>query len=111
MDPSVNTAAYRVTQESLTNALKHGGRGAVVDIYETWQDDQLRLQIRSRPGHSATTEAQARPPGSGTGLLGLRERVELAGGTFEYGWAGDDFITTAVLPLTGTPSPRWEEDR
>lgn len=97
LDTSVATTAYRVVQESLTNALKHGGRGSVVDVYETWHDDSLQLQVRCRRGHDA---GDTRAPGSGTGLLGLRERVELVGGTFESGWVGDEFVTTATLPLT-----------
>ena len=37
--------------ESLTNAMKHGGRGAVVDIFQNWQPDGLQLQVRCRSGH------------------------------------------------------------
>ncbi|MDO5741217.1 MAG: histidine kinase, partial [Ornithinimicrobium sp.] len=98
LDPSVKTAAYRVVQESLTNALKHAGRGAVVDIFQVWQDDRLQLQVRSRAGHDGTRPGT---PSGGTGLFGLRERVELVGGHFESGWAGEEFVTTARLPLTG----------
>lgn len=98
LDPSVTTAAYRVVQESLTNALKHSGRGAVVDIFKVWQADRLQLQVRSRAGHDGTRPGT---PSGGTGLFGLRERVELAGGHFESGWVGDEFVTTARLPLTG----------
>lgn len=97
VDPSVGTAAYRVVQESLTNALKHAGRGAVVDVYESWHTDELQVQVRSRASHHREA-ATCETPGSGTGLAGLRERVELAGGTFDSGWVGDDFVTTAVLP-------------
>ncbi|SOC56905.1 sensor histidine kinase [Ornithinimicrobium cerasi] len=105
LDPSVRLAGYRVAQESLANAMKHAGRGAVVDIFKSWQPDRLQLQVRSRGGHDG-----ARPgtPGSGTGLVGLRERVELVGGTFEADWVGDEFVTTAVLPLT---APRTEGGR
>lgn len=106
LDPSVRLAGYRVAQESLANAMKHAGRGAVVDIFKSWQPDRLQLQVRSRGGHDG-----ARPgtPGSGTGLVGLRERVELVGGTFEAGWVGEEFVTTAVLPLTApTSSPAPE---
>ncbi|MGD8149478.1 histidine kinase [Ornithinimicrobium sp. Y1694] len=97
LDPSVGAAAYRVVQESLTNALKHGGRGTVVDVYESWVDEGVQVQVRSRPGHEARSDGPATPNG-GTGLRGLRERVELAGGRFESGWEGDEFVTTALLP-------------
>jgi signal transduction histidine kinase len=103
LDPSVRLAGYRVAQESLANAMKHAGRGAVVDIFKSWHPDHLHLQVRSRGGHDGTRPGT---PGSGNGLVGLRERVELVGGTFESGWVGEEFVTTAVLPLTApTRSP------
>jgi signal transduction histidine kinase len=97
LDPSVGLAAYRVVQETLTNAMKHGGRGAVVDIFQNWQPDSLQLQVRCRGGHEG---APAAGLGSGSGLIGLQERVALIGGTFEAGRVGDEFVATAVLPLT-----------
>src|SRR5690606_29591102 len=103
LDPSVGLAAYRVVQESLTNAMKHGGRGAIVDIFQNWQPDHLQLQVRSRSG------LEGPQPGAshgGGGLVGLRERVELIGGTFESGWVGDEFVATAVLPLTPVSTRR-----
>ncbi len=97
LDPSVGLAAYRVVQESLTNAMKHGGRGATVDVFQNWRPDRLRLQVRSRRGHDSTSIGSL---GGGSGLHGLRERVELIGGSFQSGWVADEFVATAVLPLT-----------
>jgi signal transduction histidine kinase len=102
LDPSVGLAAYRMVQESLTNAMKHGGRGAVVDIFQNWQPDGLQLQVRSRSGHEGTQPGSL---GGGSGLYGLHERVGLTGGTFESGWVGDEFVATAVLPLMPTVPP------
>ncbi|WP_328719398.1 hypothetical protein OHT52_07740 [Streptomyces sp. NBC_00247] len=73
-------AAYRIVQESLTNALKHAAAGAV----------RVRL---ARPGGLLTVEVTSvsgarkgpRAPGSGTGLIGMRERAELLGGTIRAG--------------------------
>lgn len=96
LDPSVGAAAYRVVQESLTNALKHAGRGTVVDIYESWEDTAVHLQVRSRAGSEPATLPNT--PHSGTGLQGLRERVQLAGGTFEAGMVEGEFVTTTRLP-------------
>lgn len=95
LDPSVGFAAYRVVQEALTNALKHAGRGAVVDVYEAWQEREVTVQVRCRGSRDAT---RPQTPNGGTGLRGLQERVELAGGRFEAGWVGDEFVTTAALP-------------
>ncbi|WP_134774417.1 sensor histidine kinase [Ornithinimicrobium flavum] len=96
VDPSVGGAAYRVIQESLTNALKHAGPGGLVDIYKTWSGETLQVQVRSRAGRESTDRPAA--PSGGHGLLGLRERVELVGGSFEAGPAGDEFVVTATLP-------------
>lgn len=96
LDPSVGAAAYRVVQESLTNALKHAGSGAVVDIYESWEDATVQLQVRSRA--ASTTASRPDAPNSGAGLPGLRERVQLAGGSFEVGRVGDEWVTTTRLP-------------
>ncbi len=103
LDPSVGLAAYRVVQESLTNAMRHGGRGATVDIFQNWQPGRLRLQVRSRGGHGSTSLGSL---GGGSGLHGLRERVELIGGSFQPGWVADEFVVTAVLPLTPPGSTR-----
>lgn len=100
LDPSVDLAAYHMVQESLTNAMKHAGRGAVVDIYETWEPDQLSLQVRSTRGlDDGLVDPTPAAIGSGTGLWGLRERIELAGGTFESGRVEGGFVTSAVLTV------------
>lgn len=107
LDPSVGIAAYRTVQESLTNALKHLGRGAVVDIHECWDEQEVQVQVRCRGGHGGI---QVDAPQSGLGLRGLRERVDLAGGSFEAGWVGEEFVTTAVLPQSRARSGAREED-
>ena len=107
LDPSVGIAAYRTVQESLTNALKHLGRGTVVDIYESWDEQQVQVQVRCRAGHDPV---RLQPQRGGLGLQGLRERVELAGGQFEAGWVGDEFVTTAVLPQSGERSGAREDE-
>lgn len=107
LDPSVGMAAYRTVQESLTNALKHMGRGTAVDIDETWNEQEVKVQVRCRGGHDGT---RVDAPNGGMGLRGLRERVDLAGGSFEAGWVGDKFVTTAVLPQSGGRSGAREEE-
>lgn len=108
LDPSVGIAAYRTIQESLTNAIKHLGRETVVDIYESWDDRQVQVQVRCRGGHDPV---RMQPQSGGLGLQGLRERVELAGGRFEAGWVGDEFVTTAVLPHSREHSGARDEDQ
>ncbi|MGR8008253.1 sensor histidine kinase [Streptomyces hypolithicus] len=76
----VEMAAYRIVQESLTNALKHASPGAVT-VTLTHQDQTLTVLVTSpygeRPG--------PRAPGSGAGLVGMRERVTLLEGALEAG--------------------------
>ncbi|MFD7443246.1 sensor histidine kinase [Streptomyces sp. NPDC059909] len=80
----VELAAYRIVQESLTNALKHADPGEVaVRLAGAAEKAGKALTVTvtspfgSRPG--------PRAPGSGAGLVGMRERVALLGGTFEAG--------------------------
>ncbi|MEU6439621.1 histidine kinase [Streptomyces sp. NPDC047046] len=87
--------AYRIVQEALTNARKHAPGAPVT------------CRVHGRPGEGLTVEiantappgAPAPVPGSGQGLIGLRERAVLAGGRLEHGPAGNGgFRLTAWLP-------------
>jgi signal transduction histidine kinase len=89
--------AYRVVQEGLTNIHKHA-RGTSGGVQVTGDADHgLRVSVRNRlPVHSLAEPAL---PGSGAGLLGLQERVALAGGTLVHGPDGSgDFVVEAELP-------------
>ncbi len=96
-DPGVELAAYRITQEALTNARRHAP-GAAVDVELRYTGDALRLRIRDNgPGPSAAAAAGAEPPGHG--LLGMRERALAVGGSLRTGTApGGGFCVEAVLP-------------
>lgn len=108
----VEQAVYRVVQESLTNAAKYAGRGALVDVELRWTADRLVVVVRDRPGtgQGGTASAGAASshglpsaglPSAGLGLAGLGERVAALGGTFTS--EGDDggFVVRAELPLAG----------
>ncbi|MFE2049435.1 sensor histidine kinase [Streptomyces sp. NPDC059459] len=103
----VELAAYRIVQESLTNALKHASRGTV-RVGLTRHDDVLRVRVTSPYGDRDTPRA----PGSGAGLVGMRERAALLHGTFEAGPVADPdaaggkiWDVRATLPLTeGDPT-------
>ncbi|MEU4351588.1 histidine kinase [Streptomyces sp. NPDC023838] len=78
----VELAAYRIVQESLTNALKHASPGTVaVSLVHTGH--ALTVEVSSPYGDGERPGPRA--PGSGAGLVGMRERVVLLGGTFESG--------------------------
>jgi signal transduction histidine kinase len=88
---------YRVVQESLTNALKYAaGRPTAVRL--RYRPAGIDISVTTAPptGHSAPS---ASPGGSGRGLTGLRERLELFGGSLSAGPADDGgFAVTAHLP-------------
>ncbi|MEU4256670.1 histidine kinase [Streptomyces fradiae] len=106
----VELAAYRIVQESLTNALKHADTGEVAVAVER-ADHALEVTVTSPYGRRAA--AGPRAPGSGAGLVGMRERVALLGGEFEAGpvsgAAGrETWRVRAVLPVAKDdkePSP------
>ncbi|MFJ6613699.1 sensor histidine kinase [Streptomyces sp. NPDC091289] len=95
----VELAAYRIVQESLTNALKHAAPGPVT-VRLADADGVLTVEVvsvfGSRPGPTA--------PGSGAGLVGMRERVALLGGTIVAGSEPDGgrkiWRVRAELPVT-----------
>jgi signal transduction histidine kinase len=88
--------AYRIVQEGLTNARKHAPAAAVEVAVAGRPGDALTVSVVSR---RAVGGAEARVPGWGTGLVGLRERVTLAGGELEHGpEASGHFVLKATLP-------------
>ncbi|MGW8887157.1 sensor histidine kinase [Streptomyces sp. NPDC055749] len=95
MGPGVELAAYRIVQESLTNARKHA-RGAPVDVELHYAHDALHLSVRdSGPGPPAAA------PDGGHGLLGMRERVAAVGGLLRTGPADfGGFVVEASFPAT-----------
>jgi signal transduction histidine kinase len=93
LSPGVDLAAYRILQEALTNARRHAP-GAAVDVELRYDTDTLRLRIRD------TGPGPAAPGPAGHGLLGMRERAAMVGGTLRTGAAdGGGFVVEADLPL------------
>ncbi|MFD9397038.1 sensor histidine kinase [Streptomyces sp. NPDC060000] len=90
----VELAAYRIVQESLTNALKHARPGRVT-VALVRLDGVLDVRVRSPYGRRDGPRA----PGSGAGLVGMRERAALLGGTFGAGPEGACWTVRATFPL------------
>ena len=80
-------AAYRVIQEALTNIVKHARDAEIVTLSAAWKRDGLYLDVyNSAPAHHNSSDAPySFVPGSGNGLLGMRERITMYGGTLHYG--------------------------
>jgi signal transduction histidine kinase len=103
LDPGVELAAYRIVQEALTNARRHAP-GAAVDVELYYADEVLRLRVRDNgpgpPGPPGRPGKAAAGPGTGHGLLGMRERAAAAGGSLRTGAGpGGGFCVEAELPV------------
>ncbi len=92
----VDLSAYRIVQESLTNVLKHAGLKARTEVRVSAADGAVDIEISDR-GHAA-----AGLPGSGYGIMGMRERALLLGGSLTAGPHTDGgFRVAAHLPVGG----------
>jgi signal transduction histidine kinase len=87
----VSRAVYRIAQESLTNASRHGTGSAAVEIQVG--EDALEVRV----ANPVTTQGQPRP-GGGRGIAGMRERAKLLGGSLQAGRSGSRFELQAQLP-------------
>jgi len=96
----VGVCAYRIVQESLSNASQHAP-GAPVTVSVTHDSGAILLRVANGPaGHSAPSGNEPRP---GHGLTGMHERVALLGGSLSAAPApGGGFVVSAVLPLGET---------
>lgn len=105
---AVDQAAYRIVQEALANALRHGG-GGPVEVTLDLDAGALRIEVANdvaaRPVATSGTSCGTVPSegSSGVGLLTMRERAEALGGTFHAGPDGDRWRVRAAIPT--------EEDR
>ncbi|WP_366246687.1 sensor histidine kinase, partial [Cellulosimicrobium cellulans] len=96
---AVAVAAYRAVQEGLTNARRHApGSPVVVRLSST--PGEVRVVVTDAGPRLVPSGAPALAAGSGTGLVGLRERVALLGGRLEAGPGGgtDGFVLDVRLP-------------
>lgn len=99
LERSLDLAAYRVVQEGLTNVLKHAGKDSNPRLHLGWEAERLFIQI-----DNDTNLAEAhrgRTLSIGRGLVGLRERVEAAGGSLHAGpHQPSGYRLTATVPYT-----------
>jgi signal transduction histidine kinase len=93
LSPGIDVSGYRIVQEALTNALKHA-RPTRTSVVVTYGRETLEIEV-TNDGRS-----NGAAPGPGHGLVGMRERATLYGGTLEAGpYEGDGYRVRARLPL------------
>jgi signal transduction histidine kinase len=105
INAGVELSAYRVVQEALTNVIKHAGAPTRVDVDVRHAPGVLTIEI-SDDGRGAASIASTNgeaPAGTGHGLIGMRERVELWGGELVAGPSiGGGYRVRATLPYGDT---------
>jgi signal transduction histidine kinase len=116
----IDMSAFRIIQESLTNVVRHAGGGARCAVTVAYDEETLTIEVaddggtaRPRPPAGAPPEVTPSYPyftGPGHGLIGMRERVQLCGGTLNAGpLATGGFRVWARLPVpalaTAVPVP------
>ena len=90
-------AAYRIVQEALTNTIKHAGRPASAMVKVRYRPEHIAIEVVD-DGQGATSERLGST--TGHGFVGMRERVDLYGGTLAYGpRPGGGFRVAATVPL------------
>ncbi|WP_344477217.1 sensor histidine kinase [Nonomuraea monospora] len=89
---AVDLAGYRILQEALTNALKHGG--SPVSVVVGYEGARVRLSVENALGEEG---GEAGLPGAGAGLIGMRERASLVGGVFDAGVVRDGALRDGAL--------------
>ncbi|HEY2674752.1 MAG TPA: sensor histidine kinase [Rugosimonospora sp.] len=114
---AVGLAVYRIVQEALTNVLRHAGPTSAVELALRYRPDTVRIEVGDDGGGSGATRSspaqaeasRSRSPGTcssevsgeGHGLVGMRERVTVYGGTFEAGpRLGGGWRVSAEVPWT-----------
>ncbi|MEU2116893.1 sensor histidine kinase [Streptomyces sp. NPDC016459] len=110
LPPSVDLAAYRIVQESLTNVTRHAGARSV-RVTLDWGPDAVRLRIEDdgegAPEGRHPDRDTSRPPGSG--IRGMAERARALGGELTaQNVDGGGFLVDARLPLTAPALPEGD---
>ncbi|MFC4008728.1 sensor histidine kinase [Nonomuraea purpurea] len=102
LPPAVGLSAYRIVQESLSNAMRHAP-GATVAVDISRDSDTIRVWVANGPGTAPTggpANGATETRGAGQGLVGMRERAALLGGALEAGPSSDGgFEIRATLPI------------
>ncbi|MBO0609147.1 sensor histidine kinase [Myceligenerans salitolerans] len=104
LPPGIGLNIYRVAQEALTNVRKHAGPDPRVTVLIRWGEREIEMKV-SDDGRGLASNNRPGAPGAGYGLVGMRERAELFGGTLTAGArSGGGFQVRFVVPVPAAPS-------
>ncbi|MBE1876399.1 sensor histidine kinase [Myceligenerans pegani] len=104
LPPGIGLNIYRVAQEALTNVRKHAGPDPRVTVLVRWGEREIELKV-SDDGRGLASSTPPSAPGAGYGLVGMRERAELFGGTLTAGpRSGGGFHVRFVVPVPAAAS-------
>lgn len=96
---AIQLAVYRILQEALTNAIRHGA-GGVVEVRLAWMPDRVDVEVRN-----AVSSAAGVGVSGGHGVVGMRERAQLVGGSLTAEREGEEFVLRASLPIGDATDP------
>ncbi|MDX3536850.1 sensor histidine kinase [Streptomyces sp. MB09-01] len=106
--PAVDLSAYRIVQEALANVVRHAP-GARTRVSVTVDEDEVLVLVVNGPARDAVVALES--SGTGHGLVGMRERVRLTGGTLDTGSLPDGgFRVAARLPLNAPSEPAHQKE-
>jgi signal transduction histidine kinase len=111
LDPSIEIALYRIAQEALSNAAEHAGASDVT-VRLIYDDSLLRLVVQDNGrGFASDATGQPRSTGRGFGLISMRERTELLGGTFQIeSNAGKGTTIMSIVPCEAGADNEKDQD-
>jgi signal transduction histidine kinase len=106
----IDLSAYRIVQEALTNVVRHAGGGTCCTVTVDYREEELAIEVTDDGGRTPVLAGAgvagmpgrpfAATAGTGHGIIGMRERVNLCGGEFSAGpLPGGGFRVRALLPL------------
>jgi signal transduction histidine kinase len=105
LPPELATVAYRVLQEMLTNAIRHGHRESPASVELHWGGNDLRIEVTNVVGPTDPGPAPTPDQVGGHGIEGMRRRLESVGGRLDVrrrqGDGRETFTATARVPMRG----------